>query len=434
MTDKFIIKGGKPLGGDIEVHGSKNAAPKLMIASLLTDEPCIIENIPLSGEMEITKELCEQIGSLVVFGDDHNCRISTEKVKTSLVSRLSRRNRIPILAIGPLLHRNGVAEVPVLQGCPIGHRPVNFHLEALNKMGVRIERREHSYFAEASKIKGADISLSYPSVGATENIILTAVLAEGNTVIRNAAIEPEIMNLVEMLITMGAGINCDLLSRKIEIFPVSRMRGARARVIPDRTEIISFAAAALATGGEILIRNIKDKDLAAFLEVLRRIGGLAQIKEEGILFSGKPPYHASTIETSPHPGFMTDWQQPFCVLLTQAQGESIIHETVYEDRFGYVKDLQRMGSAIHVSDECFGETCRFAKQTFNHSARIIGPTPLHGKELEMTDIRAGMAHIIAALAAEGESIISGVEHVDRGYERIDERLRVLGSDIIRIVS
>lgn len=432
MPEKFVIHGKKPLRGEVEIRGSKNAASKLMVASLLTEEPCTVENVPLSLETDITKELCETIGSRVVM-EGRSYTISTPEVKNSLVSQLSRRNRIPILALGPLLHRAGVAEVPVLGGCYLGHRPINFHVEALNKMGVRVERRENSYYAEAKKVHGAEIDFPYPSVGATENVLLAAVLAEGTTVLRNAAVEPEILNLVEMLASMGAKISAVTEERKITIDGVSKLLGARIRTIPDRNEIISFASAALATEGDVSLIDARPEHITTFLKKLDEVGGKYEISEKGIRFFGKKPYHAVKVLTGPHPGFMTDWQQPFSVLLTQAGGESIIHETVYEDRFGYVKDLKRMGAEINISDECLGgEPCRFFGQTFNHIARISGPVELKGTDITMTDIRAGMAHIIAALAAEGESVISGTEHIDRGYERIDDRLRALGADIKRV--
>lgn len=444
MANKFTIRGGKPLEGGVKIRGSKNAATKMMIASLLTDQPCRIENIPLSEDVFITKELCSAIGSVISF-DEHTCRIETPHVKTSLVPELSRRNRIPILAFGPLLHRQGFAEIPVLGGCPIGHRPINFHIEALAQMGVKIERREKSYFAEAGEISGTEINLPYPSVGATENIILTAVLARGRTMIRNAAVEPEIMNLADMLLEMGAKISCAPESRVIEIEGVKKLKGAEARVMPDRNEIVSFAVAAVATGGDVLLQDIKPEMdfnclragassyLKTFLDLLEEAGGNFRVESDGTRFIAGISRHPVFIQTSPHPGFMTDWQQPFCVLLTQARGKSIIHETVYEDRFEYAKDLKRMGAQIEIMGDCpQNNPCRFQEQKFNHTAIIDGPTPLHGEAIRMTDIRAGMAHIIAALAAKGESVITGVEHVDRGYEKIDERLQALGADIQRI--
>lgn len=435
------------MSGEIEIRGSKNAASKLMIATLLTDEPCVIENVPFSSEIDITRELCERIGSKIAISEDHILSIETPDITTSLVPELSRKNRIPILAFGPLLHRKGFAEIPVLGGCYLGHRPINFHIEALHKMGVRIERREGSYYGEADDIIGNAIDFPYPSVGATENVLLTAVRARGITHITNAAVEPEILNLIEMLNAMGADIALDQEARTIRIVGVPRLHGVRARVIPDRNEIVSFAVAVLATDGHISIRGVQHTSLDTFLSAVRAIGGEVVVGSDGIEFFGKRPYKPIIIETGPHPGFMTDWQQPFCILLTQAIGESIIHETVYEDRFAYTKDLKRMGADIEVSDECLGadpnpsradgrreafSSCRFHGATFNHSARVRGQSPLHGAEITMTDLRAGMAHMIAALSAQGESLISGIGHMERGYEKIDERLRSLGADITRV--
>lgn len=431
--DTYIIQGGIPLAGVVEARGSKNAATKMMIASLLTQESCEITNIPFSGETDITKELCNAVGCEIAFTDDHRGVMRTREVKTSVVPELSRRNRIPILALGPLLHRKGFAEVPVVGGDPIGHRPINFHIEALNQMGVTVEWRERSYYAEAHEIRGADIDLPYPSVGATENVLLTATLAKGTTVISNAAVEPEIICLVDMLNAMGGKITADAEARRIVVEGVNGLHGASRQVIPDRNEVVSFAAAAVATGGKVMVRGAREADLIVFIKKLRDIGATCEVSSEGITFSGGDFLKAVDIETAPHPGFMTDWQQPFCVLLTRAEGTSIVHETVYEDRFGYARDLNRMGAAIVVSDECPSSAkCRFSTRTFNHVATIEGPRRLQGREIAMTDIRAGMAHVIAALAAEGESRITGIEHLDRGYEKIDERLCALGADIKRI--
>lgn len=432
MEEVLRIRGGVPLRGSVEVRGSKNTASKLMIASVLSAEPSTIENVPLSQETEITRELCEHVGSVVSL-NGRTVTMETKAIKNTHVDQLSRKNRVPILAVGPLLHRAGSAEIPVLGGCPIGHRPVNFHWDALAKMGVKIERREQSYFAEADEIRGTDIEFPFPSVGATENVLLTAVLAKGTTTLKNAAIEPEIMNMIAMLKEMGAAIAVDEEKRLIMVTGVSRLSGAKIRTMPDRPEIISFAVAALATDGDVFVRDIERSYLASFLEKVAAIGGVVTEEADGLRFSGKRPYRPTIVETGPHPKFMTDWQQPFSVLLTQAEGLSIIHETVYEDRFGYTKDLRRMGAEIEVVDECLGgNACRFATGSFHHSARITGPTKLHGEAITMTDIRAGMAHVVAALAAEGESVISGISHLDRGYEKLDERLKALGADVTRV--
>lgn len=429
---QFVIEGKKPLRGEVTVRGAKNAATKMMVASLLTGEECVLENIPFSLEIETIKELCENVGSEVELAGDHVCKIKTPVITNSSVPELSRRNRIPILALGPLLARTGVAEVPMLGGDPIGHRPINFHIEALKKMGIAVEQREHSYYAHATAIHGAEITLPFPSVGATENVLLCAVLATGKTFIKNAATEPEIQNLIDMLRAMGAIVDVRKEDRVISIEGVKKLRGVRCRVMPDRNEIVSFASVALATGGDVFVREAKEEFVAAFLGKIREVGAEAFLDAGGIRFKGKNEYGATSVTTAPHPGFMTDWQQPFSILLTQGNGASIIHETVYEDRMGYTKDLKRMGARIEVSDQCpRGQECHYAGKGFKHVAKIHGPTVLRGTEISIVDIRAGIAHVIAALSAEGQSIISGIEHIDRGYEWVDERLRRLGANIER---
>lgn len=415
----------------MRLAGAKNAATKVMVASLLTDEPCVLRNMPQIGDVKITAELCESIGSnLVMTGNE--VRVHTPEIKNFKVVSLSRRNRIPILALGPLLARVGQAEIPYLGGDAIGPRPVDIHLEGLTMMGAKIEVRDNSYFASAPQgLKGAKISLRYPSVGATENIILAAVLAKGRTVIQNAAVEPEIIDLIKMLQKMGAIIELGT-NRMIAIEGVKKLSGVTHAILPDRNEAVSFACLAVATGGNVLVEEARQEDLITFLNALRRIGGEYAVEKDGIRFWRSGELRAAEVETDTHPGFMTDWQQPFTVLLTQARGMSVIHETVYEDRFGYAKDLNSMGARITVSTECRGELfCRFKGGQCNHSAIIEGPTKLKAAKLTVRDLRSGIAHIIAALIAEGESVIEGAEEIERGYERIDERLKMLGADVRR---
>ncbi len=429
---EFIVNGGKKLEGEIGVGGSKNAATKMMVASLLTDEECILENFPRIGDTEITKELCESVGSKIE-NDGHVLKIKTPDITNFRVTQLSRRNRIPILALGPLLARVGKAEVPILGGDKIGPRPVDIHLEALKILGAEIESDENYYHAEAPRgLVGAKINLRYPSVGATENTILAAVLAKGQTIIENSAIEPEIIELILMLQKMGAIIETGS-DRKIYIEGVVKLNGASHRILPDRNEAVSFASLALAhRENKIKVVGARQGDLITFLNAVRRIGGKYKIENDGIVFFGAGNLSANNIETDTHPGFMTDWQQPFVILLTQAKGTSIIHETVYEDRFGYTEDLNLMGANIKVFSKCLGELpCRFAGNGQPHSAVISGPTPLSGRNLKVRDLRAGMAHLTAALIAEGESVIEGIEEIDRGYEDIDGRLKNLGADIVR---
>lgn len=428
---KFIINGGKKLKGEITLSGAKNAASKMLIASLLTDEPCVFTNFPNIGEIDITAELCRAIGSEITR-DGKTARIATPEIKNFRVASLSRKNRLPILALGPLLARAGEAEIPFLGGDKIGARPVDMHIDALRSMGATIEVAGDRYVASAKNgLQGVKIRLRYPSVGATENIILAAVLAKGRTTLHNAAREPEVKELVKMLQKMGAIIELGA-NRAFHIDGVQKLRGVTHAVIPDRNEAVSFACLAVATGGDILARGAVQDHMSTFLSTLRRVGGEYEVKENGIRFWRPGELTATEIETDTHPGFMTDWQQPFAVVLTQAKGTSIIHETVYEDRFGYTVDLNAMGADIRVFNKCLGELpCRFNTKGFNHSAVINGPTPLHGATLAVRDLRSGIAHVIAALTAQGETVIDGVEEIDRGYERLEERLKSLGADIVR---
>lgn len=429
---KFVINGGKKLDGEISLVGAKNAATKMMVASLLTGEPCVLNNFPRIGDTEITAELCKNVGAKIETSGN-TLKIHTPKITNSKVVSLSRKNRIPILALGPLLARVGEAEVPILGGDQIGPRPVDIHLSALIDMGAKIETTSQSYIASAPNgLHGAKISLRYPSVGATENTILAAVLARGRTMIHNAATEPEIIDLIKMLQKMGAIIELGA-NRAIYIDGVSKLRGVVHGILPDRNEAVSFACLAVATGGRVLVRGARQDDLITFLNTLRRVGGDYEVVQDGIVFWRAGILQPTEVETDTHPGFMTDWQQPFAILLTQADGTSIIHETVYEDRFGYVADLNLMGGDIKILTKCLGELpCRFNNKRYQHSAIVDGSTPLRGTELKVRDLRSGIAHVIAALIAKGQSVIDGVEEIDRGYEKIDERLRGLGADIRRI--
>ncbi len=280
---RFIINGGKKLNGEITLSGAKNAATKMLVASILTDEPCILENFPAIGDARITEELCRSIGSNLEFNEGV-MKIHTPEIKNAKVASLSLRNRIPILALGPLLARAGEAEVPVLGGDKIGPRPVDIHLAALTAMGAKIEVLPDRFVASAPQgLHGAVITLRYPSVGATENTILAAVLAKGRTVIYNAATEPEIIDLIEMLQKMGAIIELGS-NRTIYIDGVAKLNGVKHRIMPDRNEAVSFACLAVATGGRILVKDAKQEDLITFLNTLRRVGGEYEVGDSGITF------------------------------------------------------------------------------------------------------------------------------------------------------
>jgi UDP-N-acetylglucosamine 1-carboxyvinyltransferase len=431
---KFIIKGGQSLEGNVTIRGAKNAATKAMIASLLTDQPVTLRNFPFIGDTDITQELCERVGAHITQDRASSAiTLHTPTIARTHVTSLSRRNRLPILALGPLLARVGKAEVPFLGGDKIGPRPVDLHIKALEALGARVDVSHDTFTAEAPNgLSGAHIHFSFPSVGATENAILAAVLAKGRTVLENAATEPEVVDLIMLLQKMGAVIELGA-NRTIHIEGVASLGGAVHALVPDRNEAISFAVLGMATRGKVRLEGVSQDHLITFLNVVRKIGGEFEVEPNAITFFAQRPFTGIELETDTHPGFMTDWQQPTVVLLTQAKGTSIIHETIYEDRFGYVQDLNDMGARIVPLTKCLGElTCRFSKKGHYHSAIVHGPTPLKGSTLKVRDLRSGMAHVIAALIAEGESVIEGVEEIDRGYHDLDGRLKALGANISRI--
>lgn len=425
----MTITGGKALHGSVRIAGSKNAASKMIIASLLTADEVVLHNVPLQKESEIARELVTTLGAASSL-EDHSLTLSVSSLVSSSAMSLSRKNRLAILALAPLLHRTGEAFVPSLGGDKIGPRPVNFHIDLLEKMGAVIVADADGYHAKAPNgLKGCIFNLPYPSVGTTETALFAGVLAKGRTVIKNAAIEPEIIELIMMLQKMGAIIELGA-GRHIEIIGVDKLHGCEHTVVADRMEAASFACMALATRGEIFCEGAVHRDMVTFLNAVRMLGGDYEVKENGILFRGAQHYKGIQLETDTHPGFMTDWQQPFLVAMTQADGTSVIHETVYEDRFGYTETLKAMGADITLFDTCLGEVdCRFKDNNHKHSVIIKGPTPLHATAIQLLDIRAGLACIIAALVAEGTSTLTGFEHLERGYEDLFGKLKAIGADI-----
>ena len=432
-NSKFLINGGKPLNGKVKVSGAKNSASKLLVASLLTDGKCILHNSPNKiSDLILTKEICQSLGSDIQMKND--LLISkTETVKNYHIEEaLGNKTRIAILLAGPLLLRTGKAEIPVPGGCKIGSRPVNFHIDSLEKLGCNVSIKDEYFVLQADGLKGNNIHLQYPSVGATENIIIASSLAKGRTIITNAAVEPEILDLIKFLQKMGAIIELST-DRKITIEGVDKLSGAEHHVIPDRNQAASFACAGIASKGDVFIENAIQDDLITFLNTIRKVGGKYEVKENGIRFYYDGDLKSIAIETNVHPGFMTDWQQPFVILMTQANGLSIVHETVYEERFGYVSELQKMGAEIELYNTCLGGLeCRFANTHYYHSAVIKGPTPIHSAEINVPDLRAGFSYLIAGVIAKGESLVNGAIYIDRGYEEIDEKLRSLGADIKRV--
>ncbi|MBF8263760.1 MAG: murA [Parachlamydiales bacterium] len=415
---------------------------KLLVASLLSDKKCTFHNVPNIGDVEITVNLCREIGSEVQWDKkNHTLEIVTHELKTSYVpQRYSGSNRIPILMIGALMGRTDEdIIVPTLGGDMLGSRPVDLHINALQKLGAHIEyrdmKKEGAYLAHAHHgLKGAVINLNYPSVGATENTILAAVRAKGTTLIRNAAIEPEIIDLILFLQKLGANIMVDV-DRTICIQHAHQFHEVEHTIMTDRNEVASYAMCAISTKGRVFIEGAEHLQMIAFLNKIREIGGGFTVKPNGIEFFHNGLLKGGVhIETDVHPGFMTDWQQPFVVLLTQTSGCSIIHETVYENRFGYAATLKEMGADIELFTQCLGgKTCRFAACNHHHSLVVKGPSPLHAKEIAIPDLRAGFAYVMAALLAPEVSTISNVDFLDRGYEDLVGKLTALGADITRVV-
>ena len=430
---QITVRGGKPLKGRVDVRGAKNLVTKAMVAALLADEPSVLKDVPFISDVEIVSRLLQLHGVAISHGEDGVMTLDPSNVKQARMVDIDAHagsSRIPILFCGPLLHQLGEAFIPGLGGCHIGDRPIDFHFEVLRNFGAVIEDVANGIKLSAPKgLKGAKIKLPYPSVGATEQVLLTAVRAEGLTELSGAAIEPEIMDLIAILQKMGAIISVDT-DRVIRIEGVKRLGGYEHRALFDRNEAASWAAAALATEGDIFVGGARQQEMTTFLNVFRKVGGAFEIKDDGIRFYHPGgDLHSVVIETDVHPGFMTDWQQPLVVALTQAKGISIVHETVYEQRFGFTDALVEMGANIEIYRECLGGTpCRFGQRNFNHSAVISGPTPLKGADIRVPDLRGGFSHMVAALAAEGTSNVTNVQLISRGYEHFLQKLTDLGAD------
>lgn len=433
MIDSITLRGGKPLSGEVVVRGAKNCIPKCMVAALLTQEKCVLNNVANIEDVKIVAEMIEALGGRVNVSDG---RVELECVNISFVDSkkldaFTGRSRIPVLFCGPVLSRLGLFEIPILGGCKIGPRPINFHLDALRAMGANVTKEPERIKLTALKLRGAKINLPYPSVGATEQVLLSAVLSDGVTELSGAAIEPEVIELVALLQKMGANIFVGA-DRKITITGVLKLHGYSHEVMPDRIEVASWAAAAAATGGDIFVKNARQMDMVTFLNKYREIGGEFEVKNDGIrFFRGGERLLPTIIQTEVHPGFMTDWQQPFVVALTQAEGTSIVHETVYEDRFGYVAALNAMGAKIELNRECLGNIhCRFGQKDYLHSAVITGPARMTGANIKVPDLRGGFSYIIAALVAEGISKINNLNIIYRGYEKFADKLEDLSADVL----
>ena len=428
------VFGGTVLQGSVRVSGAKNAATKLLVASLLSDKRTILKNVPNIEDVRQTVELCRALGAVIDWDQQSQViDIITPRILLSKVPpQFSCVNRIPILLLGALLRRcpYGIF-VPILGGDAIGPRSLHFHLEGLEKLGAELVVSKEGYWAAAPDgLVGAHITLPYPSVGATENLILASVGAQGRTLIKNASLEVEIIELIAFLQKAGVEITTD---KTIEIFGCRDFSPVEHTVIPDKIEAASFGMAAVVSQGRVFVEQARHEHMIPFLKVLRSIGGGFSVQETGIeFFYDKPLKGGVLLETDVHPGFITDWQQPFAVLLSQAEGCSVIHETVHENRLGYLRGLAKMGAHCDLFYECLSaKSCRYSTGNHPHSAVIHGPTPLKATDLVIPDLRAGFAYVMAALIAEGgASKIENTKMLDRGYTDWLGKLESLGARIL----
>ncbi len=432
LTPAWVVNPVGPLVGDIVVRGSKNAVTKHLVASMLGDAPSTITNCPDIGDVEITARMLQALGC-TVDRDDGTTVVDPRTLNVSRVPMtFSGMNRIPILMLGPLLHRLGEAFVPLVGGDDIGSRPVDFHVNALQKMGAQINITSEGLEAKASRLRGAHITLPYPSVGATETILLSATMAQGRTVLDNGALEPEVIELALFLQRMGAQIEMRP-NRRYIIDGVDRLSGAAHRLQGDRIEAFSYLVAGLITGGKVTVYGCSQDRLVTAISTLSRMGASFDITDTSVSARAERLSPAA-VETDTHPGFMTDWQSPMVALFTRCEGLSVMYETVYENRFTYVPALNKMGAQIETYNTPLGSIeSRFVGSSTPCSVIVRGGLPLTGTDVVVPDIRGGFAYVLAASSAEGTTTITGTHHLDRGYNRPVENFKGLGLDIERIM-
>ena len=416
--DKISILGGKTLEGIIKISGSKNATLPILASSLLTSEKSNLYNVPNLLDVITMKDLLSSLGINIKANQKSLFLEPGNNISTHADYELVRKMRASVLVLGPLLARYGEAEVSLPGGCAIGSRPVDIHIDALKKMGANIEIKDGYIKAKVKnkRLIGADISFAKVSVGATENIIMAASLAEGKTIIRNAALEPEIDDLISVLNKMGANIN-RLDNNQIEVEGVNYLKGFSHSVMPDRIEAGTYAMAAVITGGKIQLLNAEKKYLTNVIKYLIKVGAKIEYNIDGILIEGPKIIKNINIKTEVYPGFPTDLQAQAMALMTVAKGSSVIEESIFENRFMHIAELVRFGANIKIS---------------GFKAHIKGRKKLNGAQVMATDLRASSSLILAALKAEGETIINRVYHLDRGYENLEKKLSICGANIRRI--
>ena len=418
--DKLVIRGGNPLVGTVRISGAKNAALPAMAAALLTDEPVILENIPQVRDIVTERNLLAAMGAEVELGygrAQHRTTISCRNlVNEEAAYDLVKTMRASTLVLGPLLARMHHARVSLPGGCAIGARPIDLHIKGLEKLGAHITQ-EHGYIeARAERLKGARIVFEKITVTGTEDLLMASTLAEGETVLENCACEPEVVDLASLLIKMGARIE-GAGTRTIRVQGVDRLGGARHRIIPDRIEAGTFIIAAALTGGDLTISPCEPHHLGALLSKLDECGLRVDTSSDSVRVVGGGPLRSADVVTEEYPGFPTDMQAQYMALATQADGVTLIAENIFENRYMHAQELVRMGANIKIE---------------GRRAVVRGKTPLSGAAVLASDLRASASLVLAALVAEGETIIDRVYHLDRGYERIEEKLRSVGAQIRRI--
>lgn len=412
---KFLVTGGKELEGKVEVSGAKNAVLPIIAASLLTSDKIVLEEAPDLLDVQIMSQVIESLGGKIKRNGNKLSIFVKEIESIEAPFDLISKMRASIVIMGPLLARKGRVRISHPGGCAIGSRPINWHLKGLESLGAQI-RMDHGFLdVSVSKLKGARIYLDFPSVGATENIMMAAVYAEGTTIIENAAQEPEIVDLANFINEMGGKIR-GAGTNIISVEGVKELHGTTHIVIPDRIEAGTYILMAAACGGEVLVSNIISAHLTPLLAKLDEAGVVYREEDDGIRIIGKGNYSAVDIKTQVHPGFPTDLQAPVMAMLTRAKGTAVITETVFENRFMHVDELKRMGADIKIE---------------GRSAIVQGMGNMHAATVMASDLRAGAALILASLTANGTTEIRDIQHIDRGYENIDQKLRGIGAEIAR---
>ncbi|MCW6536211.1 UDP-N-acetylglucosamine 1-carboxyvinyltransferase [Sphingomonas lycopersici] len=422
--DRILIRGGNRLSGTLPISGAKNAALTLLPCALLTDEPLTLRNLPRLADVDSFGHLLNQLGASTAiegsrpedFGRVMTIRAG-QLTSTEAPYDIVRKMRASILVLGPILARAGEARVSLPGGCAIGNRPIDLHLKALEAIGAELEMSAGYVTARApgGRLAGGRYSFPIVSVGATENVVMAAVTAKGSSRIENAAREPEIVDLCRCLVAMGAQID-GIGTETLEIEGVDRLHGATYAVMPDRIEAGSYACAAAITGGDIELTNVDAHDMGATLDALRDAGVTVVEGRKSVRVSASGPLRPLTLSTAPFPGFATDMQAQFMAMLCKAEGASVLTETIFENRYMHVPELARMGADIQVR---------------GRTAVVRGVDRLVGAPVMATDLRASMSLILAGLAAEGETAVNRVYHLDRGYERLEEKLSAVGADIER---